>query len=352
MFSKEDEFDVAEQYIIDWIVNDWVDPTGGTRKKPKLERTRTPKPECWDSSWAQLILNPETEFIDTPAGRTFRRRFRVPFVLFRDHLVKICDEHNIFNEQRKSRIPLEFKILLSLRILGRGNCADDIQEFIPSIGHSTINFIFKEFVPAFVHHFYHIYVTVPEGNEMKKVMEVYARLGLPGAMGSMDCTHVRWERCPVEYTNHCIGKEGYPTLAFQVVVDHTKRIHHVSRYFFGACNDKQITNNDSYPIEIMQGKYKNVEFNLRNSKGEIVRVKGGYLLVDGGYQKFSCFIDPMHTRFTKDTVLWSEWVESVRKDVECTFGILKVSLISVVVYTIQCLYYNHIYTLLSAYMPS
>ena len=31
----------------------------------------------------------------------------------------------------------------------------------------------------------------------------------------------------------------------------------------------------------------------------------------------------MHDRFTTDEVLWSEWLESVRKDVECTFGVLK-----------------------------
>lgn len=45
--------------------------------------------------------------------------------------------------------------------------------------------------------------------------------------------------------------------------------------------------------------------------------------MDGGYTKLGCFIDPMHERLFRDAVLWSEWMESVRKDVECTFGVIK-----------------------------
>ena len=34
-------------------------------------------------------------------------------------------------------------------------------------------------------------------------------------------------------------------------------------------------------------------------------------------------MDPMYHRSSRDKFLFSEWLESVRKDVECTFGILK-----------------------------
>lgn len=34
-------------------------------------------------------------------------------------------------------------------------------------------------------------------------------------------------------------------------------------------------------------------------------------------------MDPSIDSFAKNHVMWSEWLESVRKDVECTFGILK-----------------------------
>jgi hypothetical protein len=50
---------------------------------------------------------------------------------------------------------------------------------------------------------------------------------------------------------------------------------------------------------------------------------GGWILVDGGYVKVGCFIDPPKLRLRRDEVLWSEWLESVRKDVECAFGVIK-----------------------------
>ena len=55
---------------------------------------------------------------------------------------------------------------------------------------------------------------VAAAEEIRKTMGIYERLGLPGAIGSTDCVHIKWERCPVEVTNLCHGKEGYPTLAF------------------------------------------------------------------------------------------------------------------------------------------
>ncbi len=82
--------------------------------------------------------------------------------------------------------------------------------------------------------------------------------------------------------------------------------------------------NDSYPQQIIRGKYQDVTYVVYDACGEPYRVGGGYLIVDGGYPKLAAFIDPMHQRLTRDAVLWSEWMETVRKDVECTFGILKV----------------------------
>ena len=46
-------------------------------------------------------------------------------------------------------------------------------------------------------------------------------------------------------------------------------------------------------------------------------------MVDGGYLKHACFICPQNQRCDTSSVYWSELVESVRKDIECVFGILK-----------------------------
>ena len=57
--------------------------------------------------------------------------------------------------------------------------------------------------------------------------------------------------------------------------------------------------------------------------GFIKSVTGVYYLCDGGYHKRTCMMNPLKHISTRSDRLWSEWVESTRKDVECTFGILK-----------------------------
>ena len=47
-------------------------------------------------------------------------------------------------------------------------------------------------------------------------MRVCAEMGLPGAVGSVDATHIRWHMCPVEKVYLATGKEKHPSVAFQV----------------------------------------------------------------------------------------------------------------------------------------
>jgi hypothetical protein len=50
-----------------------------------------------------------------------------------------------------------------------------------------------------------------------------------------------------------------------------------------------------------------------------------YLITDNGYHNVSTMVAPLTLTFRIHTaeVFRSGWLESVRKDVECTFGILK-----------------------------
>ena len=57
-------------------------------------------------------------------------RFRAPWILFKEKILPMCVKDNIFDltYENLKGVPIEFKILLSLRILGRGNVYDDINE--------------------------------------------------------------------------------------------------------------------------------------------------------------------------------------------------------------------------------
>jgi hypothetical protein len=68
--------------------------------------------------------------------------------------------------------------------------------------------------------------------------------------------------------------------------------------------------------------YNDVEYELYID-GLLTVQKGVWLLCDGGYHKWVSMINPMKHTSERQQRLWSEWMESTRKDVECCFGILK-----------------------------
>jgi hypothetical protein len=212
--------------------------------------------------------------------------------------------------------------LITLRILGRGNCADDIAEF-SGFSANTINFIFHEMTERFVEAFYDEFISFPTGDELEKVQQSYADMGFPGACGSMDATHVRLSKCPHGLRVLATGKEHYPTLAFQAVCAPNRKILYCSVPFLGSYNDITITANDSLCSDISGGLLDNLRYKVVGEGGVPSWVSGGYLIVDGGYSTASWLMEPFGSGCSVEEKRWSEWLESVRKDIECTFGILK-----------------------------
>jgi len=76
------------------------------------------------------------------------------------------------------------------------------------------------------------------------------------------------------------------------------------------------------------GEYlSDVEFELveRDTSGNIqtAKYKGAWLIVDNGYLSWPTTVPPFSKSDSVMEEKWSKWMESMRKDVECTFGILK-----------------------------
>lgn len=286
------------------------------------------RPDYDKSTWGLMLLNPRFKDPgDKKGGQLFRRRFRVPFPVF-EEILGMTRSSGWFTEGRDAigvlAAPLELKILGVLRVLGRGYCFDGVEELC-FISAEVIRKFFHKFCELFAAKYFTVYCSPPSTEEeIDHITGVYARMGLPGCIGSTDCVHIRWERCPAGGRSIHKGKEGYPTLSYEVSVDHSKRIMAVTQGHPGARNDKTIVKFDGFVTAIHDGSlYKDVTFDLLDEEGMSHQQKGLYLIVDGGYHKWRCMQCPMkHTSKMKEA-LWSKWVESVRKDVECTFGILK-----------------------------
>ena len=63
---------------------------------------------------------------------------------------------------------------------------------------------------------------------------------------------------------------------------------------------------------------KDIQFTLYTKDGNLIVVKGAYLLSDAGFLQIGTFMDPRI-----DDIRWAEYLESIRKEVESVIGIFK-----------------------------
>ena len=255
-------------------------------------------------------------------GKYFRRRFRVPYPIF-ERLLSLVREMKWYGESHRS-IRLELKMLAVLRRLGRGGSFDDCWDG-SGMGEETVRLFFHDFCDKFAQALYHVYVKPPDSAEdLNKVTTIYKLLGFPGACGSIDCVHIQWDKCPFHLRSVCTGKEGFPTLAYEACVDHTKKILSVTKSHYGSRNDKTIVKYDDHVMNVKdEGLYANEKYYLYNENGDLEEHKGLYFICDGGYHKWKCLQCPMKHTTNPAAAHFSTNLESVRKDVEDLFGILK-----------------------------
>lgn len=160
--------------------------------------------------------------------------------------------------------------------------------------------------------------------ELNGIMKDYVENYLPGCGGSIDVVHCKWAACAAGDNVKAKGKEGYPTLAFECVSDNRRKVLGISSVQFGSRNDQHIVRLDDTVTKIRSDWYKDVKWSYFDLEGTLCHSQGVYLICDGGYLRWKTLICPFpHAHSASRHGHFSTNLESVRKDVECTFGILK-----------------------------
>ena len=80
--------------------------------------------------------------------------------------------------------------------------------------------------------------------ELTEIEAAYASLGLPGACGSMDVVHIALGACPEGLSNLMTGKEGYPSIGYNMICDHLGRALALMPGAYGSINDQTIVKFD------------------------------------------------------------------------------------------------------------
>ena len=129
---------------------------------------------------------------------------------------------------------------------------------------------------------------------------VYSLLGLPGCIASMDGVHLAWDNCPSPYLPLYKGKEGYPTVAYNVTVDHARRIMAVHGAFPGARNDKAIARTDPAVRAVrFNPLYLEHTFSMYDAKGRQITMSGSVLcmMISQGPFKVVCYFTTFQMLF-------------------------------------------------------
>lgn len=286
-----------------------------------------------ESMWYQLYIScPQVQ--DVRFQKKFRRRFRMPYDSYLQ-LVEDAREYDWFPRWTgkdctgKESSPLELLILGALRYLGRGFTFDDIEE-ATAVSEEIHRVFFHKFILIGSTVLFDKYVVTPvDVEEARTHMHEFSAAGMPGACGSSDATHVVHENCTWRLRRmHKGHKSKFCTRTYNITVNHRRRILGTTRGHPGSWNDKTLVLFDTFIRGIKRGDILNDHvfyLNEYDSDGQVVKVmyKGVWIIVDNGYHAWATTVPPFTNTGYQDEIRWSEWVESMRKDVECAFGIMK-----------------------------
>jgi hypothetical protein len=282
------------------------------------------------------VLNPKTE--EPLFHKIFRYKFRITFNIFKclTEELENCDLFSRWHSGRLSgdkrrSVPLSLLILAAMRYLGRSETLDTLSEHI-EVGAEVIRNFIHIFLIYGSETLYERLVIPPSTvEEAVTHSHEYNCAGFPGAIGSTDATHVELRKVPYSAKNAHLGfKSSRTTRTYNITVNHRRRILATTIGHPGTWNDQNISQYDTFMNSLQDGTILDgIQYKLYayDKHGNIVqqKYKGGWLLVDNGYGERPTLIPPI--KFHENTGIpaqrFSKWLESVRKDVECTFGSMK-----------------------------
>jgi len=284
-----------------------------------------------NSTWHALYVDP----VITPKFRKrFRLRFRLPYEEYKLLLTEVKTDDRYFKRWNgKDAVgtqasPLELLLLGGLRYLGRGWTLDDLEEST-GIDRET----HRQFLHAFIDYgstpLYRKHVTIPAEDALENNSFEYSVAGFHGAIGSMDGTHViQWCVSFKQQNMHLGWKDKHTTRTYNLTCNHRRRILCTTKGHPGTYNDKMLVRFDEVITAVKRGElYQDNIFELyeQSVDGTVNKVKyrGVWFLCDNGYLNWGITIPPFKNSTDYREIRFSEWLESMRKDVECCFGIMK-----------------------------
>jgi hypothetical protein len=157
-------------------------------------------------------------------------------------------------------------------------CAADLVDDWLYIGESTAIKSMRLFVKSLVEIFGDRYLRAPNEEDTTRLMQYSESIGFRGMLGSIDCMHWPWERCPSslhgQFTGHCHDS----TIILEAVASHDLWIWHAYFGMPGSCNDINVLHRSPLFARLAAREAPSVNFEVNGHQYNM-----GYYLADGIY---------------------------------------------------------------------
>ena len=162
------------------------------------------------------------------------------------------------------------------------------------------------------------YLRPPNAKDIARLLRKAEESGFPGMIGSIDCMHWEWEKCPTSWHGQYRGHYKKPTIILEAVASYDLRIWHAFFGIPGSCNDINVLHRSPVFDNLARGIGPAVNFNVNGRDYNM-----GYYLADGIYPPWATLINgissPQSNKHKYFTLKQAEY----RKDVERAFGVLQ-----------------------------
>ncbi|XP_071741926.1 uncharacterized protein [Rutidosis leptorrhynchoides] len=146
----------------------------------------------------------------------------------------------------------------------------------------------------------------PTLHDIPRLCEVHERIhGFPGMLGSIDCMHRAWAKCPVAWRGQYMrGDHSHPTIMLEVVTSYDNGIWHAYCGVAGSNNDINVLNTSDLFNSMLNEEMPDVPYHING-----VQYKRGYYLADGIYPTWAALLRKFKCRWRKTFLLYKETSE-------------------------------------------
>ncbi|XP_057791312.1 glutathione S-transferase T2-like [Salvia miltiorrhiza] len=139
-------------------------------------------------------------------------------------IVEAATANDEFFQQRRdatSRVGLSSlqKCTGAMWVLAYGTSSDVVDEYLRMSSSSTRDAL-VHFVEGVISCFGGTYLKRPNEQDLARLLYVGEQRGFPGMIGSIDCMHWEWKKCPNAWADQYTGRSGNPTIILEVVASY------------------------------------------------------------------------------------------------------------------------------------